>query len=140
MGNPSTIDREAQLLLYQITVGDLTYFKSQQWSLTNHCFLLIAAVVGTQQLLGGSIAPWERYVLSGLSVLIVVAALVLLSELQDSVVVRQARLDATREKLGLEFYASWAAKAKETEYVHAIWILRSAILAGGVVVCWLLVR
>jgi hypothetical protein len=140
MGSQSPIDREAQMLLYQVTVSDLTYFKTQQWSLTNHCFLLLAAIVGTQQLLGSSIAQWERNALAGVSLSIVVAALVLLGKLQDSVVVRQARLDAAREKLGLEFYTSWAAKAKATEYVHSIWILRLAILIGGFVVIWLLVR
>lgn len=128
------------MLLYQVTVGDLTYFKSQQWSLTNHCFPLLAAIVGAQQLLGDSIAPWERYVLAGLALAIVLSALVLLGKLQASIVVRQARLDAAREKLGFSFHETWAAKAKATEYVHSIWILRLAMIVGGVVVGWILVR
>jgi hypothetical protein len=126
--------------LYKITVGDLTYFKSQQWSLTNHAFLLIAAVLAVRQLLGGSIAPYERFGLLVVVALIVVSALVLLKKLQDSIVVRQARLNAAREGLGLEFYRAWAAQDKKSEYIHAIWILRGALIIGGLIASWLLFR
>ena len=125
-------------MIYQITVGDLTYFKSQQWSLTNHCFLLLVGLLGARQLLAKPIEKWELAVLVALVACVVIAGVTLLNKLQHSIVVRQARLDAAREKLGLEFYATWAAKAKSTEYVHAVWILRGALMIGGLVVCWLL--
>jgi len=140
MTNHSHESREGQMMLYEITVSDLTYFKSQQWSLANHAFLLLAALVGTSQLLIGAVRPWERIALTALVILVVAASQTLLSKLQDSIVVRQARLDAAREKLGLGFYETWAAKDKKTEYIHSIWILRGAILIGGLVACWILVR
>ena len=136
----SANDREGQMMIYQITVSDLTYFKSQQWSLTNHSFLLLAALVGTSQLLGESITTSERLVLAGLSFLVVIAGQVLLTKLQSSIVVRQARLAAARERLGFQFYKTWATKDKGTEYIHSIWILRSALILGGLVACWILVR
>lgn len=136
----STSDREGQMMIYQITVNDLTCFKSQQWSLTNHSFLLLAALVGTKQLLGESATPFEHIILAGLAVLVVTAGQVLLTKLQNSILVRQARLDAAREKLGFQFYKTWATKDKGTEYIHSVWILRSALLIGGSVACWVLVR
>lgn len=128
------------MMIYQITVSDLTYFKSQQWSLTNHSFLLLAALVGSSQLLGESITTIERFALSGFALLVVIAAMILLSKLQNSILVRQARLDAAREKLGFQFYKTWAAKDKGAEYVHSIWILRSALVIGGLISCWILLR
>lgn len=136
----SASDREGQMMIYQITVSDLTYFKSQQWSLTNHSFLLLAALVGSSQLLGESITTIERFALSGFALLVVIAAMILLSKLQNSILVRQARLDAAREKLGFQFYKTWAAKDKGAEYVHSIWILRSALVIGGLISCWILLR
>lgn len=136
----SSSDREGQAMIYQITVSDLTYFKSQQWSLTNHSFLLLAALVGTTQLLGGTITRVERIILAGLAVLVVIASQVLLTKLQNSIVVRQARLDAAREKLGFQFYKTWAAKDKGAEYIHSIWILRAALSIGGLVACWIQLR
>jgi hypothetical protein len=55
------------MMIYQITVNDLAYFKSQQWSLTNHSSLLLAALVGTKQLLGESTTPFELTILAGLA-------------------------------------------------------------------------
>jgi hypothetical protein len=138
MPNDPGSTREMQMMVYQVTVGDLTYFKSQQWSLTNHCFLLLVGLLGARQLLGKPIALWELWALVALVACVVVAGITLINKIQDSIVVRQARLDAAREKLGLEFYTTWAAKAKSTEYVHAVWILRGALTIGGIVVCWLL--
>lgn len=132
--------RDGQMMLYQITVEDLAYFKSQQWTLTNHAFLLLASILGIRELLMKPIAKWENYILIFLALTISAAAIIILNKLQESIVVRQARLDAAREKLGLEFYSTWAAKNKSKEYIHAIYILRGALIAGGIIVCWLLLR
>ena len=140
MSQTTESSHDSQMMLYQITVGDLAYFKSQQWALTNHSFLLFAAILGVHQLLSKSIAQWEIYGLALLAITVLVAAIILLNKLQDSIVVRQARLDAAREKLGFGFYTVWAAKGKSPEYIHAIYILRGAIIVGGTVVCWLLLR
>jgi hypothetical protein len=139
MPNDNATSRESQMALYQITVSDLTYFKSQQWSLTNHAILLLAGIVGASQLLG-TVKAWERIALTVLVLLVVLAGQIILTKLENSIIVRQARLHATREKLGFDFHESWAAKDKEPEAIHAVWILRGAILIGGVVAGWILVR
>jgi len=140
MTSSASDSRDGQMMLYQLTVSDLSYFKSQQWSLVNQCFLLLAGLIGAKSLLGDHFSAWEVFALAALAASTVLAGLVLLAKLQESIVVRQARLDAARERLGLEFYTSWAAKAKTTEYLHAIWILRGALVTGGAVVVWLLLR
>jgi hypothetical protein len=139
MSTLSGESRDAQLFLYQVTVSDLTYFKSQQWRLTNHCLLLTASLVAVGHALAEPML-WELCGLAALVVTAMAAGMLLLKKLQDSIVVRQSRLDAVREKLGLEFYETWAAKDKKSEYIHAIVILRGAVLSAGVVGCWLLLR
>lgn len=57
-------DREELLVLYQVTVSDLAYFKSNEWSVTNYALLLMAGTAGVRQLLGPSIEMLERVVLS----------------------------------------------------------------------------
>ncbi len=127
------------MALYQITVSDLTYFKSQQWSLTNHVILLLAGIVGITQVLG-VMQAWERGALIVLVLLIAIAGLIVLSKLQNSIEVRHARLFAAREQLGLAFNESWAAKEKGPERIHSIWILRGAVLIGGLVTAWVIAR
>ena len=36
----SNSSRDELMLLGQVTVGDLSYFKAQQWSISNYVFLL----------------------------------------------------------------------------------------------------
>ena len=128
------------MLLYQITVSDLTYFKTQQWSLTNYAFLLLAGLVGVDQLIGPSITVFERVLLVSLAFSVAVAGITVLAKLQRSIEVRQARLGAARESLSPAFIAAWSTEAKGREYLHSIWFLRAAILAGAAIVCWVILR
>ncbi len=128
------------MLLYQITVSDLTYFKTQQWSLTNYAFLLLAGLVGVDQLIGSSITVFERAILVILALSVAVAGIIVLAKLQRSIEVRQSRLGAARESLSPAFIAAWSAEPKGREYLHSIWFLRAAILAGATIVCWVVLR
>ncbi|UNK56275.1 hypothetical protein MNQ95_08805 [Pseudoxanthomonas daejeonensis] len=132
--------REELMLLYQITVSDLTYFKSQQWSLTNYAFLLLAGLIGVDQLIGPSITIFERSLLVFLAFSIAAAGITVLSKLQRSIEVRQARLGAARNSLSSAFIAAWSAEVKGREYLHSIWFLRAAIVAGAAIVCWVVLR
>jgi hypothetical protein len=134
------MNREELMMLYQITVSDLTYFKSQQWSLTNYVFLLLAGLTGISQLLGQEATMLEKIFLIVLACAVGLGGVMLLSKLQDSIRVRQARLDSAREAFSPEFTKAWAAEVKGPEYIHSIWFLRAAIAIGTVIVCWLVMR
>jgi len=132
-----TPDRDDLRLLYQISVNDLTYFKTQQWSVTNYTLLLYAGVVGVAQMLKPGLSVADRYVLVVLTVIVAAAVLGILTKLQKSVNVRQLRLDAVRTKMSDAFHFAWSTEDKGREVFHAIYSLRVAVLGGAGLVCWL---
>ena len=132
--------REELLVLYQVTVADLAYFKSTQWTVTNYAVLLLAAVAGLRQVVGADIMPLERAGLSVLACIIGAAGLAMLFKLEQSIRVRETRLDAVRENLSAEFNAAWRAGAKGAEYFRSIWFLRGAIIIGATIVIWICER
>ena len=99
-----------------------------------------SAVAGVRQLLGGDIMAVERLALSVLASVICVCGLAMLFKLEQSIQVRQIRLDTVREHLSAEFNAAWRAGQKGAEYFRAIWFLRSAIVAGALIVVWICQR
>ena len=134
------LTHEELRLLYQVTDSDLTYFKTQQWSLTNYTLLLLAALVATAQILKPNITSIERLALGTLALLVAIGALIVLSKLQQSIHVRQSRLDAIRDGFSSAFNLAWAAEVKGREYLHAVHFLRAAVVGGGLLVCWLVYR
>ena len=132
------IDNQEELrMLYQITVSDLSYFKTQQWSVTNYSLLIYAALVGVAQLLNPTLANSERFFLSGLALTAMAAGITVLRKLQTSILVRQARLDAARDNFSNIFKQAWAAETKGPEYVHSIYFLYATVIISGVLVVWL---
>jgi len=140
MSDRSPITNDELRLLYQVTVSDLAYFKTQQWSVTNYAFLLLAGVVGTWQLVKGDASLLERGALSVLAALVAAATLTVLGKLEASIQVRQSRLVAARERFSVAFYEAWSAETKSQEYVHSIVFLRAAVVLGVCVVGWLVWR
>jgi hypothetical protein len=135
--NKTKPDHEELRLLYQVTVSDLTYFKTQQWSVTNYSLLLYAGLVGVAQMLKPNLQASDRTLLVIIVAFVLIAALVVLYKLQASIVVRQARLDAVREQFTDEFHVAWAAEKKGAERLHAIFFLRVAVIGGACLVFWL---
>ena len=130
--------REELQLLYQVTVSDLAYFKTQQWSVTNYALALIAGLIGVTQFLKPAPSSYDRFVLVSLALAVSVVVLIVLSKLQKSIKVRQSRLDATRAKFSSTFREAWAAETKGQEYFHAIHFLYSAVVIGAVLSVWLI--
>lgn len=130
-------DHEELRLLYQVTAGDLTYFKTQQWSVTNYSLLLYAGLVGVAQMLKPNFQSGDRALLVAGIAFAFTAALVVLYKLQVSIAIRQARLDAVREKFTNEFHLAWAAEKKGAERLHAILFLRIAVIGGASLASWL---
>jgi len=138
VANKPKPDHEELRLLYQVTVSDLTYFKTQQWSVTNYSMLLFAGLVSVAQLLKPNLMTGDRALLVGAVVLVLLAALVVLYKLQTSILVRQARLDAVRQQFTDEFHVAWAAEDKRVEVLHSIFLLRLAVGGGGGLAAWLI--
>lgn len=132
-------DRSELQMLYQVTVSDLAYFKTQQWAVTYYSLLVDAALVGVAQLLRPELGSIERLVLSGLALFAALAAVIVLSRLEKSISVRRSRLDAVRSELGNVFQRAWAAEHKGEEYIHAIYILYGGVVITGLLTMWLIV-
>ena len=117
-------------LLYQVTVSDLSYFKTQQWSLTNYTLLLFAALVAAAKTLTPGLCSSERWTLIALAVGTALGALVILFKLQASISIRQARLQKIRGSFSSAFNEAWSAELKSREYLHAVSFLRVAVVLG----------
>jgi hypothetical protein len=128
---------EEMRLLYQITVADLSYFKSQQWSVTNYALLIYAGLVGIAQFLKPDLGFTDRAILIALAVAVGLTAAFVLFKLQDSIRVRQSRLSAARDRFSSEFKAAWAVEAKGREFLHSIALLFPTVAIGFVCVLWL---
>lgn len=138
MTDRTAIDAKDELmLLYQVTVSDLAYFKSTQWTVSNYVFLLLGATAGARQLLGADADNLERSCFAGLAVSIGIAGLMMLFKLNQSITIRERRLDAVREQMSPEFKAAWRAGTKGPEYFRAIWFLVLANILGAAIVAWL---
>lgn len=129
--------QEELRMLYQVTVSDLSYFKTQQWSVTNYSLLIFTALVGVAQLIRPLAGPYERLFLVTLAVAGAAAGLAILSKLQKSISVRQSRLVAARDNFGEMFKQAWAAEVKGPEYLHSIYFLYVTVLIGGALTVWL---
>src|SRR5688572_13586502 len=125
-------------MLYQITVSDLSYFKTQQWNVTYYALLIEAAVVGFAKVLSPPLTMLDRCLLAFLSVAAAVAALFVLSKLQRSISVRQSRLDAVRRSLGEAFQRAWSAQYKEDHPIQSVYLLRGGIVVTTLLTLWLL--
>lgn len=134
-----TDEAEDLRLLYQITTSDLTYFKTQQWSVAYYCFLIHAGLVGVAT----AIAPLntlDKCALGGLATLAAVAALIVLAKLQTSIVVRQARLKALRAHFGPAFIDAWSAGVKGREYLHSVYLLYGGVIITTALTWWLIAQ
>ena len=132
-------DKESEELrmLYQVTVSDLSYFKSQQWSVTNYTLALMAGLIGIAQFIK-PLACIDHVILTALLSALTVSSVIVLFKLQDSIKVRQSRLEATRSQFSKSFLDAWAADTKGREYLHAIYFLYSTVIFGALVAVWLI--
>ena len=130
--------KEELHLLYEVTVSDLSYFKMQQWSVTNYSFALLAGLIGVAQFLKPDLGCVDRSILATLACAASITAIVVLFKLQKSITVRQARLQHVRGKFSDSFQQSWAAETKGQEYVHSIYFLYAVVFVAGTLAIWLI--
>jgi hypothetical protein len=131
-----TEDEELRML-YQITVNDLAYFKTQQWNVTYYALLVEAAFVGVAQVLGAHILLLERIALGTLSVVAAILALIVIGKLQNSIEVRDSRLEATRRAFTEAFQRAWSAQPKVEGRVSNVFMLRGGVAVTALLTLWL---
>jgi hypothetical protein len=130
---------EAELrMLYQITIGDLSYFKTQQWNVTYYALLVQAAFVGVAQILGGGFTLAERIALCVLALIAAISALIVIGKLERSIAVREARLAAVRSTFSAAFQKAWAAQTKPEPAIANVLLLRGGVLVTTLLTLWLL--
>lgn len=124
-------------LLYQVSTSDLEYFKRQQWNVANYALLLYAGMVGIAKLLGKGVTGSERLVLCSAATVTAVAAIYILTVLNNSIDVRKARMEAVRERLSQGFRDAWATGDKHEEALSVYRLLLVVVASGACVVWWL---
>ncbi len=123
-------------LLYQASTGELEYFKRQQWNVANYALLLYAGMVGIAKLLGNGVTGGERLLLCSAATVTAVAAIYILTVLNNSIDVRKARMEAVRERLSQGFRDAWATGHRHEEAL-SVYRLLLVVASGACVVRWL---
>jgi hypothetical protein len=122
-------------LLYQVSTSDITFFKQQQWSVTNYALSIHAALlIIAYQLLSGALCVWQAWLLVVLAWFVCIAGLAAVARLQTSILARRCRLDRTRPYFGKAFEDAWSIP-KPPDDLH--WLLISVMLLSATVVTWL---
>ena len=124
-------------LLYEITVSDLAYFKTQQWNVTYYALLLQAGLLGVSKLLMPPLTLIDKSVLIVLSLLAAGSTLFVLNKLQSSISVRQSRLDAVRKTFSEEFQRAWSAEYKIDHPIQSVYLLRGGIVVTCLLAIWI---
>ena len=135
--NVTETDREELRLLYTVSVGDIAFFKQQQWSVTNHGLALhVALVVIAFQLLSRPLATGYVWLLVVLAWAVFVAAAAMVERLQTSIAGRRTRLDRVRAHFGKPFRDAWEL-AKPKDDVHVLLLV--VLFVSTAVVTWLFI-
>lgn len=131
-------DREELRQLYDVSVGDIAFFKRQQWSATNYTLLIHAALVFVAyQVFEKTLTPGRMIALIILTWVVGISGFSVVSSLQSSIVGRRERLARVREHYGEVFNTAWRIP-KEADYVDSL--LRAVAIASAAVVTWLLLE
>jgi len=81
-----------------------------------------------------------RILMVVLALVITIAQIHTLQKLEDSIKRRRRRLNCIREHFTPIFRTAWEAGGEKPEYIKSIWFLRLAVVAGWVIVSWLLLN
>jgi len=114
-------------LLYQVSVGDLEFFKKQQWLVSYYSILLYGALVALAQ----------RTAVEKIVFYLVIGGVALLSSsllliLEHSIGVRRERLEAVREHFSKEFNKAWRAGKKLSECHIVVAFMLFTVFGGAV--------
>jgi len=128
-------DRDELILLYEVSVQDIAFFKKQQWVATNYGVALYVAIIAIASHIVNNLTLAHKVVLLVSSLGIMLAGIGVLCHLQHSIEVRRARLKAVREHFGQPFRNAWGAIPKQDNALHIL--LLAVLVIGFIVNAWL---
>lgn len=138
---PSDQRHDDFLELHRTAIHDIAFFKLQQWRVTNYGLLLYVTVVAIPRFL--PLSRLEAWLLWLLSLTVLVVGWIVLCRLEESLGKGRGRAIKIHEYFSKEAQKAWEVGGKITEVeekVSMLWLFRSVLLLGFVVVTWLLYR
>jgi len=137
-------EREGQdlHLLYQACIADLSFFKSQQWSISNYAFLAYGGLFAIGEVKGSDSALLKLFLLV-LIIAVGISGVWLVHSLDHAIKVRQARLEFIRKRLTPIFRDAWGVMNKddkEPEFLQPGNVMRGALVVGMILVALLVAR
>jgi hypothetical protein len=135
----SELEHEELLVLFQVTAQDISFFKSQQWTLTNYTLVAFAAIVGIPKFIGVSLSCFYQIFLSIVAVVLATSSLWIMFRLKKSIDERRDRLNRIYDKLSYVFLEALGNKQKVSTNEMFIFLC-VFILCGLVVSIFLLSR
>ncbi|HAK88170.1 MAG: hypothetical protein A2077_00975 [Nitrospirae bacterium GWC2_46_6] len=138
MNNELTDQQFEELkLLYSISASDLSFFKRQQWVITNYALILYATLItiGTK-LLPDPLMCWEKIILGIVAGATWIVASIVHYHLQGAINIRRERLKKCREKFSKTFLEAWSSGEDSSDYVYKI--LYIVLILGFGSVLWVL--
>ncbi len=130
-------ERQELLALYQATTQDLSFFKSQQWAITNYALIAFAAIIGVPQLAKQTFTPCVRTLLIGAAIAMTVLSTIVLYRLKRSIDDRRARLDRVYDRFSDEFKNARGTKKKVSSEEMFVFLI-ALILVGAFIASWLI--
>ena len=129
------------IALYQVTVEDIRFFKSQQWTLTNYISIGFAALVAVTQIgIVDEKNPCSLMFLIFAAIIAYVIGLLVLCELKNSIVEKHERLRRAYDAISSKSEAFKTAKGDTgMKPVKTMTTYLSLILTIGLfIVLWIL--
>ena len=129
------------IALYQVTVEDIRFFKSQQWTLTNYISIGFAALVAVTQIgIVDEKNPCSLMFLIFTAIIAYVIGLLVLCELKNSIVEKHERLRRAYDAISSKSEAFKTAKGDTgMKPVKTMTTYLSLILTIGLfIVLWIL--
>ena len=145
--NQPTHGHSERLAFHQLAAADVAFFKQQQWRVTNYSLVLYGSFLAVPKLLPEDISRNEFLVLAVMALVVMLASLYVLADLETSLRIGRDRLGRMRRTFDDLVLADWApdgnpqtARQKAKDKPTLIWMFRAVIVIGFVVVEWLLFR
>lgn len=130
-------ERDDLHALYQACVTDLSFFKAQQWSITNYTLIAYGALFAATEVIRNN-ECWIKVAFAILAISVGISDTFLILSLRKAIMVRQARLAIIREKLTPIFREAWGAMEKGDEFVNPVLVLLIASWVAAVLVVLLI--
>lgn len=127
--------KEEILLLYNVTITDIVFFKTQQLMVTNYVVLINSALLAIAYTLLKSLTILQVSILITLTWISCIAGIIFIILLQFSIDGRRIRLKNCRETFGKKFNDAWNINKKK----ESIFLFFGLIMMlSACVVTWLI--